>query len=125
MNSQNKKVLIIDDDAKNIFALSAVLRSKGYLCLSALSASDGLDLLSHTHDIGIVLMDMMMPEMDGYTVIPKIKQNKYLDGIPVIAVTAQAMPGDKERCLAAGADGYLSKPVNVDKLLEILSAYLK
>jgi|ERR1035437_7138656 CheY-like chemotaxis protein len=125
MNSQNKKILIIDDDARNIFALSAVLRSKGYSCISALSASEGLNLLSDTRDIGIVLVDMMMPEMDGYTVIPKIKQDKDLAGIPVIAVTAQAMPGDKERCLSAGADGYISKPVNVDVLLEILSNYLK
>jgi len=125
MNTATKKVLIIDDDGKNIFALSAVLRSMRYSCISALSASEGLELLRNTQDIGIVLMDMMMPEMDGYTAIPKIKLDKYSAGIPVIAITAQAMPGDKERCLAAGADDYVSKPVDVDKLLEILKAYLK
>ncbi len=125
MNKQNKKILIIDDDANNIFALSAVLRSKGYSCIPALSASEGLNLLSCSHDIGIVLMDMMMPEMDGYMIIPKIKQDNFLAGIPVIAVTAQAMPGDKERCITAGADGYISKPVNVDVLLKILSNYIK
>ena len=125
MNSPNRKVLIVDDDAKNIFALSAVLRSVGYSCVTALSAAEGLDVLAQNGDIGIVLMDMMMPEMDGYTVIPRIKQDKIFKNIPVIAVTAQAMPGDKERCLAAGADGYISKPVNVDKLLEMLSTYIK
>ena len=125
MNSGNGKVLIVDDDARNIFALSAVLRSVGYSCVTALSAAEGLTVLSANTDISIVLMDMMMPEMDGYTVIPKIKKDEKLAGIPVIAVTAQAMPGDKERCLAAGADDYLSKPVNVDKLFEILRTYIK
>jgi len=123
--NKNKKILIVDDDAKNIFALSAVLRSVGYSCVSALTAADGFELLSGNKDIGIVLMDMMMPEMDGYAAIPKIKQDKILGGIPVIAVTAQAMPGDKERCITAGADDYISKPVDVDKLLEILGVYLK
>ncbi len=125
MTINSKRVLIIDDDAKNIFALSAVLRSVGYSCVSALSASDGIAILSNTPDIGIVLMDMMMPEMDGYTAIPRIKQDAGLTLMPVIAVTAQAMTGDKERCLAAGADDYISKPVDVDELLVILRAYLK
>ena len=125
MSNKNKKILIIDDDARNIFALSAVLRSLGYSCISALSAEEGLEIFSRNPEVGVVLMDMMMPDMDGYTAIPKIKQDKALASIPVIAVTAQAMPGDKERCLAAGADDYISKPVDVDKLHEILSTYLK
>ncbi len=125
MNTKDKKVLIIDDDGKNIFALTAVLKAYRYSCVSAYSAADGLNLLAVIPDIGIVLMDMMMPEMDGYTAIPKIRQNKNFGQIPVIAVTAQAMPGDKERCLDAGADDYISKPVDVDKLLAILKAHLK
>ncbi|HSV09946.1 MAG TPA: response regulator, partial [Hanamia sp.] len=72
-------------------------------------------------NVGVVLMDMMMPEMDGYQAIGKIKEDDKLKNIPVIAVTAQAMVGDRERCLKAGADGYISKPVNVDELLRLLN----
>src|ERR1700761_7156996 len=108
------KILIIDDDARNIFALTAILRSRGYQCISAADARQGLSFLGDADDIGIVLIDMMMPEMDGYETIPEIKK-RHKD-IPVIAVTAQAMVGDREKCLQAGADDYISKPVDVDKL---------
>ncbi len=118
--TDQKKILIIDDDSKNIFALSAVLKAKKYECLSALSAKDGLGLLQSQPEIGVVLMDMMMPEMDGYEAINVMKNANGLKQIPVIAVTAQAMTGDREKCLAAGADGYISKPVNVDELLQVL-----
>ena len=90
--------------------------------MSTLSAAEGINLLSANDDIGIVLMDMMMPGMDGYEAIPKMKENVSL---PIIAVTAQAMTGDREKCLQAGADDYISKPVNVDRLLGILNTYLK
>lgn len=116
-----KQILIIDDDSKNIFALSAVLKAKKYDCVSALSAREGLQLLSAPNTIGVVLMDMMMPEMDGYEAIKKIKNDASLKDLPVIAITAQAMTGDREKCLNAGADGYLSKPVNVDELMKILN----
>lgn len=115
-----KEILIIDDDSKNIFALNAVLKAKKYHCVSALSAKHGLQLLSDNKNIGVVLMDMMMPEMDGYEAIGKIKSDEELKDIPVIAITAQAMTGDREKCLEAGADGYLSKPVNVDELMQVL-----
>ena len=115
-----KEILIIDDDSKNIFALSAVLKAKKYSCVSALSAREGLQMLVRNTNIGVVLMDMMMPEMDGYEAIAKMKNDEGLQNIPVIAITAQAMTGDKERCLEAGADDYLSKPVNVDELLNLL-----
>lgn len=116
-----KEILIIDDDSKNIFALSAVLKSKKYPCVSAISADQGLKILSANKNIGVVLMDMMMPEMDGYEAIGKMKSNEELKNIPVIAVTAQAMVGDREKCVKAGADGYISKPVNVDELLRLLN----
>lgn len=116
-----KKVLIIDDDARNIFALRATLRARGFECLAAGSAPQGLAFLQESPDIGIVLIDMMMPEMDGYEAIPVIKK-KY--DVPVIAVTAQAMVGDREKCLEAGADNYISKPVDVDRLLSILNHYV-
>ena len=119
MNNE-KEILIIDDDSKNIFALSAVLKAKKFQCISALSAHQGLQMLSSNKNVGVVLMDMMMPEMDGYEAIGKIKSNTALQKIPVIAITAQAMTGDREKCLEAGADGYISKPVNVDELLVLL-----
>jgi len=116
-----KKVLIVDDDSRNIFALSATLRAKGFDCVSSLSAEDALRLLNSDEAIDAVLLDMMMPEMDGYEAIPLIKQIPSRVGVPVISVTALAMLGDKEKCLAAGADGYISKPIDVDKLLQLLS----
>ncbi|QDP84366.1 response regulator [Chryseobacterium sp. SNU WT5] len=116
-----KEILIIDDDNRNIFALSAVLNAKNYQCISAMSASAGLKILSSNENIGVVLMDMMMPEMDGYEAIRKIKSDHLLKDIPVIAITAQAMTGDREKCIDAGAFGYISKPVDVDKLLQLLN----
>ena len=119
-----KRILIIDDDNANIFALSAVLKSKKYKCVSANSAPKGLGILDQEKDIGIVLMDMMMPHMDGYEAISKMKESEGLKNIPVIAVTAQAMTGDRERCINAGASGYISKPINVDELMNLLNKLL-
>ncbi len=124
MEVKTKKILIIDDDSRNIFALTAVLKAKKFNCLSAISAQQGFDILKDQADVGIVLMDMMMPDMDGYEAINKMKNHPEMSDIPVIAVTAQAMVGDKERCLAAGAVGYVSKPVNVDELLIQINNYL-
>ncbi|MEC5156916.1 response regulator [Chryseobacterium sp. MP_3.2] len=118
---KDKKVLIIDDDSRNIFALSAVLKSKKFQCVSALNAGAGLKILSNNNDIGIVLMDMMMPEMDGYEAIERMKKDEQTKKIPVIAITAQAMTGDREKCMEAGADGYISKPVDVDELMNLLN----
>ncbi len=120
-----KEILIIDDDNKNIFALSAVLKARKYNCIAALSAGEGLEMLAENKNISVVLMDMMMPQMDGYEAIAQIKNDEKLSGIPVIAITAQAMMGDREKCIAAGADGYLSKPVNVDDLLILLNDLMK
>ena len=120
MNNE-KEILIIDDDIKNIFALSAVLKAKKFQCISALSAHQGLKMLSSNKNVGVVLMDMMMPEMDGYEAIEKMKSDQELKDIPVIAITAQAMTGDREKCMEAGADGYISKPVDVDELLLLLN----
>jgi two-component system cell cycle response regulator DivK len=120
----NSKILIIDDDSRNIFALSAVLKAKGYPCLTATGAQEGLDLLEVNTDITVVLMDMMMPGMDGYEAISRMRNNPLLKDIPVIAVTAQAMMGDKERCLDAGAVGYISKPINVEELIKLLDLYI-
>ena len=122
--ASKKKVLIIDDDQRNIFALSAVLRARGFNCISAAGAIEGIALLKDDTDIGIVLMDMMMPEMDGYEAINEIRSDEKIAGVPIIAVTAQAMVGDREKAIAAGADNYTSKPINVDALNEILNEHL-
>ena len=122
--ASKKKVLIIDDDSRNIFALTAVLKSRGFICISATGAIEGISLLHNDSDIGIVLMDMMMPDMDGYEAIDQIRNNQKLADLPIIAVTAQAMVGDKEKALAAGADNYASKPIDVDHLTSIINEHL-
>ncbi|RYF95644.1 MAG: response regulator [Chitinophagaceae bacterium] len=124
MEQQKRTILVIDDDGRNIFALTATLRSKGYKCISAGSVSEAIDLLKATDGTGIILLDMMMPDMDGYEAIPRFKNLAESEGLPIIAVTAQAMKGDRERCIAAGADDYIAKPVNVDMLLGILKRYI-
>jgi two-component system cell cycle response regulator DivK len=125
MVAEKKKILIIDDDARNIFALTAVLRSRGYSCLSAAGMKEAFLLLQKEPGIGIILLDMMMPDMDGYEALPLLKRDQKLSHIPVISVTAQAMVGDKERCLQAGANGYVSKPVNVDELIPLLQEHIQ
>lgn len=121
MPAANKKILIIDDDARNIFALAAVLRSRGYSCISASGMKEAfVILMREPESVDIILLDMMMPDMDGYEALPVLKENDLYAHIPVIAVTAQAMLGDREKCLRAGADGYVSKPVNIDELLPLL-----
>jgi CheY-like chemotaxis protein len=118
------KILIVDDDNRNVFALSAVLRAKGYYCISAPDVKEALSILSGPGNVKVILLDMMMPEIDGYEAMPIIKKmNKHAD-TPIIAVTAQAMVGDRERCLAAGATDYISKPVNVDVLVTLLKKYI-
>ena len=118
-----KQILLIDDDNRNIFALTAVLKAKGFSVIPAASAEEGMNLLANNKGIKVVLMDMMMPDMDGYEALSKIRGNTEWKHLPVIAVTAQAMVGDREKCLEAGATDYVSKPVDVDLLLEILDQY--
>lgn len=121
-----KRILIIDDDERNIFALSAILRARGHASLSALEARTGIEQLrQNRNDISIVLLDMMMPDIDGYAALSDIRNQADLQDVPVIAVTAQAMPGDREKCLQAGANDYVSKPVDIDVLLEMINQYTK
>jgi Response regulators consisting of a CheY-like receiver domain and a winged-helix DNA-binding domain len=114
---QNKVILIVDDDQRNIFALRLTLKAKGYQVLSSTTAHEAIQLLETNKDIVLVLMDMMMPEIDGYEAIRLIRNSSFIDRLPVIAVTAQAMSGDREKCLDAGAQSYVSKPIDVDKLM--------
>ncbi len=124
MSLENKKILIIDDDSRNIFALKLVLKTKGFFSLSSTDINEAFDLLKSEKNVKVILMDMMMPGIDGYQAIEIIKKNEELKDIPVIAVTAQAMAGDKEKCLNAGADGYVSKPINIDHLLDVIIKYV-
>lgn len=123
-NPSAKNVLIIDDDPRNIFALKAVLKARGFSCLTATGGREGTELLTGENNIGVVLLDMMMPDMDGYETIGHIRRSKRAE-VPIVAVTAQAMVGDRERCLEAGADEYVSKPIDVDFLVSLLHRYLK
>ena len=115
--NQNKVILIVDDDNRNIFALGLTLRARGYQVVSCTLAKDAIQLLEEGNGISLVLMDMMMPEIDGYEAIRLIRASTVIKDIPIIAVTAQAMPGDREKCLASGAQAYISKPIDVDLLL--------
>jgi CheY-like chemotaxis protein len=121
---EQKHVLIVDDDMRNIFALKAVLKSRAIPCLSAATSAEALQLLSADHQVGVVLMDIMMPDMDGYEAISALRAMSWNSRLPIIAVTAKAMVGDREKCLEAGADNYISKPIDVDELLVQLQQYL-
>jgi CheY-like chemotaxis protein len=119
-----KKVLVVDDDIRNIFALTSVLERQHMHVLSAESGRQAIDLLKRERDIDIVLMDIMMPEMDGMQTMHAIRQYPELKSLPIIAVTAKAMKGDREKCIEAGAWDYLSKPVDTDQLLAVLRGWL-
>ena len=120
-----KKVLIIDDDARNIFALTATLRARRFECISCSSAAEALDLLQSDVAVDAILMDMMMPEMDGYEAIPRIRQIEKRKDTLVLAVTAQAMIGDREKCLQAGMNDYVSKPVDFPSLFRAIGKWSK
>ena len=119
-----QKVLLVDDDARNIFALSSVLERRGMQVLTATTGSEAIDLLQSTPGVAIVLMDIMMPEMDGYQTMEVIRANAAFRRLPIIALTAKAMKGDREKCLEAGASDYLAKPVNTEQLLSALRIWL-
>ena len=119
-----RTVLLVDDDARNIFALSSVLERRGMKVLTATTGFEAIAHLEDQSDLAIVLMDIMMPEMDGYQTIAKIRENAAYRRLPIIALTAKAMKGDREKCLEAGASDYLAKPVNTDQLLSALRMWL-
>jgi CheY-like chemotaxis protein len=119
-----KKVLIIDDDVRNIFALTSVLERQRMDVVYAENGRDGIDVLEQTPDIDIVLLDIMMPEMDGYETAQAIRQKPHLKSLPIIALTAKAMKGDREKCIEAGASDYITKPVDTEQLLSLLRVWL-
>jgi CheY-like chemotaxis protein len=119
-----RSVLLVDDDARNVFALSSVLERRGMRVLAATTGSEAIELIESTPDIAIVLMDIMMPEMDGYRTMEVIRAKPGTRRLPIVALTAKAMKGDREKCLAAGASDYLAKPVNTEQLLSALRMWL-
>jgi CheY-like chemotaxis protein len=119
-----RTVLVVDDDPRNIFALSSVLERRGMKVLTATTGKEALALIEGTPHLAIVLMDIMMPEMDGYQVMGVIREKPAFHRLPIIALTAKAMKGDREKCLEAGASDYLAKPVNTDQLISALRIWL-
>jgi HAMP domain-containing protein/CheY-like chemotaxis protein/signal transduction histidine kinase len=119
-----RTVLLVDDDPRNIFALSSALERRGMNVLTATTGREAIELIEQTPSLAIVLMDIMMPEMDGYETIGTIRQNKAYRRLPIVALTAKAMKGDREKCLEAGASDYLAKPVNTEQLLSALRMWL-
>ena len=114
---RNRKVLVVDDDARNIFALTSLLENHEVEVVSTTKGKDAIDLISKNRDINLVLMDIMMPDMDGYETIRQVRSLPEFRTLPILALTAKAMKGDREKCLEAGASDYISKPVNTDQLL--------
>jgi CheY-like chemotaxis protein len=119
-----RKVLVVDDDARNIFALTSVLENHEVEVLSATNGRQAIDIIQSTPDLEMVLMDIMMPEMDGYETMREIRKDPAFRTLPILALTAKAMKGDREKCLDAGASDYISKPVNTNQLLSLMRVWL-
>jgi HAMP domain-containing protein/signal transduction histidine kinase/CheY-like chemotaxis protein len=122
---KGKKVLIVDDDVRNIFALTSVLESHGLEVIYAENGRDGIEALERNPDVDVVLMDVMMPEMDGYETMRHIRKDAAHKALPIIAITAKALKEDREKCIVAGASDYLPKPVDGDKLLELIRLWAR
>jgi CheY-like chemotaxis protein len=121
---EGKKVLIVDDDVRNVFALASVLESRGMDVLYAETGEEGLRLLDENPDVDLVLMDIMMPELDGYETMKVIRDDGRFAKLPIISLTAKAMKGDREKSITAGASDYITKPVDTDQLLSLLRVWL-
>ena len=119
-----RKVLVIDDDLRNIFALTSVLEHREMKTLHAENGRAGIELLKTAHDVDIVLMDIMMPEMDGYETMRAIRKLPEFQTLPIVALTAKAMKGDREKCLRAGASDYVTKPVDLDLLFSVMRVWM-
>lgn len=120
----NKTVLVVDDDVRNLFALTTSFERYHINTITAESGQEAMDILNENDKIDIVLMDIMMPEMDGYETTQKIRREHKNTTLPIIAVTAKAMKGDREKCIEAGASDYITKPVKMDQLLSLMRVWL-
>ena len=119
-----KKVLVVDDDVRNIFAISSILERHGMDVLTANNGQEAIERVEQEPGIAMVLMDIMMPGMDGYETMRSIRTRPELRSLPIIALTAKAMKGDREKCIEAGASDYIAKPVHTDQLLALLRQWL-
>jgi CheY-like chemotaxis protein len=119
-----RKVLVVDDDARNIFALTTILENQEMVVFSATNGRQAIELIKGMPDLSVVLMDIMMPEMDGYETMREIRKDPEFRTLPILALTAKAMKGDREKCLEAGASDYIAKPVNTEQLLSLLRVWL-
>jgi CheY-like chemotaxis protein len=120
----HKKVLVVDDDIRNIFAVSSILERQGMEVLTATNGQEAIQRLESQPDTSLILMDIMMPDMDGYQTMREIRKNGAFRSLPIVALTAKAMKGDREKCLEAGASDYIAKPVHTDQLLATLRQWL-
>ncbi len=121
---RQRKVLVVDDDARNIFALTTVLENQEMEVIGATNGLQAIEMIQNTPDLSVVLMDIMMPEMDGYETMRRIRKEPEFRTLPMVALTAKAMKGDREKCLEAGASDYIAKPVNTEQLLSLLRVWL-
>ena len=121
---RGRRILVIDDDPRNVFAITSTLELHGMTVTQATNGRKGIEALLSTEDTDLILMDVMMPELDGYATMNKIRQMPAFATLPIIAVTARAMPGDKEKSIAAGASDYVTKPVDTDELLACMERWL-
>ncbi|MDP9040625.1 MAG: response regulator, partial [Bacteroidota bacterium] len=120
----NKCVMIVDDDVRNLFALTTAFERYNMKVVTAESGQEAIDILSENKQVDMLLMDIMMPEMDGYETTQKIRREHKNNNLPIIAVTAKAMKGDREKCIEAGASDYITKPVKIDQLLSLMRVWL-
>jgi CheY-like chemotaxis protein len=120
----SKKILLVDDDTRNVFALSQILKERGMEIIKAENGKNALELLETHSSIDLVLMDIMMPEMDGYEAMKRIRSQVKFKNLPVIALTAKAMKDDKQKCIDAGANDYITKPIDVERLLSLMRVWL-
>jgi CheY-like chemotaxis protein len=121
---EGKKVLIVDDDVRNVFALTSVFERRGMAVVFAENGREGIEALKANPDISLVLMDIMMPEMDGYEATRAMREMPEFQRLPIVALTAKAMKGDREKSIASGASDYITKPVDVDQLLSLMRVWL-
>jgi len=121
---RHRIALVVDDDARNIFALTTLLESHEMDVISATNGRQAIEIIQNTPDVDVVLMDIMMPEMDGYETMREIRKDPQFRTLPILALTAKAMKGDREKCLEAGASDYIAKPVNTEQLLSLLRVWL-